>query len=173
VIQTVPVLRALSVCTLLLLAGGVAGCAGSGSGAATGDDTLLTEIRNLTASARDKVFPALVNIRVVTVSYYGGQENKGGGSGSGTIISPEGLVVTNAHVTSDGKKFFCTLADKQEITATMVGEDPATDLAVLKLNLNELKPGTTLATASWGNSDELQVGDNVLAWDRRSRFRGA
>ncbi len=162
-IQTVPVLRALSVCTLLLLAGGVAGCAGSGSGAATGDDTLLTEIRNLTASARDKVFPALVNIRVVTVSYYGGQENKGGGSGSGTIISPEGLVVTNAHVTSDGKKFFCTLADKQEITATMVGEDPATDLAVLKLNLNELKPGTTLATASWGNSDELQVGDNVLA----------
>jgi serine protease Do len=120
-------------------------------------------MRALTAAARDKVFPALVNIRVVTVSYYGGQENKGGGNGSGTIVSPDGYVVTNAHVTSDGRKFFCTLADKQEISATLVGEDPATDLAVLKLNLGELKPGTSLAVASWGNSDQLQVGDSVLA----------
>jgi serine protease Do len=121
------------------------------------------QIRGLTLSARERVFPALVNIRVVTVSYYGGQENKGGGTGSGTIVSPDGYVVTNAHVTLDGRRFFCTLADKQEISATMVGEDPATDLAVLKLNLSELKPGTSITVASWGNSDELQVGDNVLA----------
>jgi serine protease Do len=153
----------ISALSLFLAAGGPVGCHRSGSGDASAPDSLRNEIRSLTASARDRVFPALVNVRVVTVSYYGGQENKGGGSGSGTIISPEGLIVTNAHVTNDGKKFFCTLADKQEITATLVGEDPATDLAVLRLNLKELKPGTTLATASFGNSDELQVGDNVLA----------
>lgn len=157
-IRTIPVLLAASL--LVSVAGLSVGCSATGSGET---DRLRDEIRSLTAHARDKVFPALVNIRVVTVSYYGGQENKGGGSGSGTIISPLGYVVTNAHVTGDGKRYFCTLADKQEISATLVGEDIATDLAVLKLNLNELKPGTTLSVASWGDSDELQVGDNVLA----------
>ena len=161
--QTIPSLRIFSALSLLFMAGGPIGCHGTSSGGSSAPDALRNEIRTLTSSARDKVFPALVNVRVVTVSYYGGQENKGGGSGSGTLISPEGLVVTNAHVTSDGKKFYCTLADKQEVTATLVGEDPATDLAVLRLNLKELRPGTTLATAAFGNSDELQVGDNVLA----------
>lgn len=157
--RTIPRPAVLSIVSLLLAAGSLVGCSTSGQST----DALRDEIRNLTASARDRVFPALVNIRVVTVSYYGGQENKGGGTGSGTILSPDGYVVTNAHVTNEGKKFFCTLADKQEVSATLVGEDVATDLAVLKINLKDLKPGTSLSVAHWGNSDELQVGDNVLA----------
>jgi hypothetical protein len=59
--------------------------------------------------------------------------------GSGTIISPEGYVLTNFHVARNGRKFVCTLSDKQEITAELVGEDPLTDLAVLKLDLDELE----------------------------------
>src|SRR6185436_6471927 len=99
--------------------------------------------------ARDRVFPALVNISVVTVDYYGGKEHKGAAVGSGTIISTEGYILTNQHVTDKGKKFACRLADRQEITAKLVGEDPLTDLAILKLNLNELRdPAAPLAVAA-------------------------
>ncbi|HLP86137.1 MAG TPA: PDZ domain-containing protein [Phycisphaerales bacterium] len=113
--------------------------------------------------ARDRVFPSLVNITVITVSYWGGTETKGGSTGSGTIISPDGLIVTNHHVVEDGKTFKVTLADKREATATLVGDDPMTDLAVLRINMKDLGENTTLPVASFGNSDELQVGDYVIA----------
>lgn len=128
-----------------------------------GADKLREDMRKLIGRARDKVFPALVNVSTITVEFEGGKETKGGATGSGTIISPEGYVLTNAHVTDHGKKFRLTLADKQEIPATLVGEDPLTDLAVLKLDLTKLKPGTTLSVAEFADSDTLQVGDYVLA----------
>ncbi len=112
--------------------------------------------------ARDKVFPALVNITVITVSYWGGKETKGGSTGSGTIISADGLVVTNHHVIDDGKSFKVTLADKREVSATLVGDDPMTDLALLRLNVSELG-GAALPVASFGDSDKLEVGDYVMA----------
>ncbi|MCP4246829.1 MAG: trypsin-like serine protease, partial [bacterium] len=127
-------------------------------------DLLREDMWNMIALARDRVFPALVNIEVVTARYWGGKERKGRAVGSGTIISEEGYVVTNQHVTHNGKKFKCNLADKQEITAELVGEDPLTDLAVLKLNLDELKdPGAPLPVAKFGVSSELRVGDHVMA----------
>lgn len=127
-------------------------------------DQLREDLRRMIELARDRVFPALVNINVDTVSYWGGKERKGASTGSGTIISPEGYVITNQHVTNKGKKFKCTLADKQEISAVMVGEDPLTDLAVIKLNLSELKsPSTPIPVAVFGDSDELRVGDYVMA----------
>lgn len=127
-------------------------------------EDLREDLRRMIELARDQVFPALVNIRVSTVDYWGGKEHKGAATGSGTIISTEGYVLTNQHVTDTGKKFKCTLADKQEVTATMVGEDPLTDLAVIKLDLSELKsPSTPLPVARFGNSDELAVGDYVMA----------
>ncbi len=125
---------------------------------------LREEMRQMIESARDRVFPSLVNIHVVTVDYWDGKEHKGNAVGSGTIISKEGYVVTNQHVTHNGKKFKCTLADKEEVPATLVGEDPLTDLAILKLDLKSLKsPAADLPVAEFGNSDELQVGDQVMA----------
>lgn len=125
---------------------------------------LRQDLRDMIALARDRVFPSLVNIRVITVQYYEGKEQKGQAVGSGTIISEEGYVLTNFHVADNGKKFKCTLADKQEISAELLGEDPLTDLAVLKLNLAELKdPNTVLPAARFGNSDELVLGDTVMA----------
>jgi len=125
---------------------------------------LRQDLREMISYARDRVFPSLVNIRVITVWYYEGKEQKGQAVGSGTIISPDGYVLTNFHVADNGKKFKCTLADKQEITADLVGEDPLTDLAVLKLNLSELKdPSGQLPSAKFGNSDELVLGDTVMA----------
>ncbi len=127
-------------------------------------EQLREDMRQMIELARDRVFPSLVNIHVITMNYWGGKERKGRGVGSGTIISKDGYVVTNQHVTDNGKKFKCTLADKQEVTAELIGEDPLTDLAILKLNLAELAdPGAPLPVAKFGSSDELEVGDHVLA----------
>lgn len=127
-------------------------------------ERLREELRELIAAARDRVFPSLVNISVVTLDYYGGKEHKGRSVGSGTIISAQGHVLTNQHVTNNGKRFRCTMADKQEVTADLVGEDPLTDLAVLKLHISELQDGgKSLPVAQFGNSDELQIGDYVMA----------
>lgn len=127
-------------------------------------EQLRQDLRQMVTLARDRVFPALVNIRVITVRYWDGKEQKGQAVGSGTIISPEGHVLTNFHVAENGKKFKCTLADKHEITATLVGEDPLTDLAVLKLDLSELKDASLgLPVARFGDSDQLQIGDPVMA----------
>lgn len=126
-------------------------------------DQIREDIRRMIGSARDRVFPSLVNIHVVTVQYYGGQEHKGRSVGSGTIITDEGHVLTNQHVTSDGRRFTCTLATKKEVGATLVGEDPLTDLAVLKLNLAELHGTARPPAARFGNSDELAIGDYVMA----------
>ncbi len=133
--------------------------------------------RDVLAKARDRVFPALVNIRVVTVDYWSGKERKGEGVGSGTIIDATALVptakpglyvLTNQHVTDNGKKFRCTLADKREVRAELVGEDPLTDLAILRINLDDLKKVSdsgqaTPPVATLGDSVKVQVGDSVLA----------
>lgn len=131
--------------------------------AETNPSGIREEVRQMMQSARDRVFPALVNIEVITVEYWGGKERKGGRNGSGTIMTQEGHVVTNFHVVENGKRFRCRLSDKREIGATMVGEDPLTDLAVLKLNLDELEPDEKLPVADWGDSNQLEVGDYVMA----------
>jgi serine protease Do len=148
---------------ILVAAGAVAWTACPAPAQPDSPERLREDIRRMVTQARDRVFPALVNISVITVNYSGGKESKGGGVGSGTIISPEGYVVTNHHVVENGMKFRVTLADKQEVAATLVGDDPLTDLAVLRIDAGELREGTRLPSASWGESEALQVGDYVMA----------
>lgn len=127
-------------------------------------EELRDDLREMITSARDRVFPSLVNIRVTTSRYFGGKEERGHATGSGTIISPEGYVLTNFHVARNGHKFVCTLSDKQEISAELVGEDPLTDLAVLKLNLDELRDHSTdLSYAAFGDSNDMIIGDTVMS----------
>lgn len=126
-------------------------------------EELRDEMRAMVQTARDKVFPALVNISVVTTSFEGGEESKGGSTGSGTIISKQGHVLTNQHVVNDGKKFKITLADRTIVPAKLVGEDPLTDLAILQIDMNELPKGTELAVAEFGDSEKLAIGDTVMA----------
>ncbi len=125
-------------------------------------DRLREDLRHMVALARDRVFPALVNIRVITARYYGGRERKGQATGSGTIISGEGHVLTNFHVVQNGKKFKCTLSNKKEVDAELVGEDPLTDLAILKIDLLGLD-GQGFSVAKLGDSEELEIGDTVMA----------
>ena len=84
-------------------------------------------------------------------------EQEQSGLGSGVIVSPEGYVLTNNHVVEGADAIEVVLADARRTPAKVIGTDPESDLAVLKINLDKL-PVMTL-----GNSDALQVGDQVLA----------
>jgi serine protease Do len=79
------------------------------------------------------------------------------GSGSGVILSKDGYIVTNRHVIEAASKIMVTAYDKREYEAMLVGQDPQTDIAVLKIKADDL-PFLT-----FGNSDELEVGAWVLA----------
>ncbi len=71
-----------------------------------------------------KVEPSLVRIHVVSVDFQDGREVKREASGSGTIISPDGFVLTNHHVAGRTRAIICTLADREEMPAKLVGTDP-------------------------------------------------
>lgn len=77
--------------------------------------------------------------------------------GSGVIISQDGFIVTNNHVVQDAEKVWVTLNDKREMPARVVGTDPATDLAVIKVEAMGLE------TIPFGNSDSARIGEPVLA----------
>ena len=80
-----------------------------------------------------------------------------GGMGSGVIISDDGYVITNNHVVDGAKAVQVTLPDKREFTGKIVGTDPKTDLAVVKIDAKNLP------FVPWGDSAKLQVGEYVLA----------
>ncbi len=112
--------------------------------------------------ARDKVLPALVHVEPIIKIYTRGEGQHALVTGSGVIFSEQGYVLTNHHVAANATKVWCTLSNKERITATVVGSDPSTDIAILKLNLEELKT-PLVPHATLGNSDSLEVGQIVLA----------
>jgi serine protease Do len=106
----------------------------------------------------DQVNPAVVSIVVGTVSYnWFMQPVPSEAAGSGVIIDENGYIVTNNHVVEDSTSITVSLTDGRSFDATLVGTDPSTDLAVIKIE------GDNLPTASFGNSSALRVGDWVVA----------
>ena len=91
--------------------------------------------------------------------FYGDREDQAPqqGLGSGVIVSPEGYILTNNHVIEGAAEIQVTLSDSRRAIAQLIGADPDTDLAILRIELERL-PVITL-----GNSDTAQVGDRVLA----------
>src|SRR5271163_3743265 len=77
--------------------------------------------------------------------------------GSGVIVSPEGYILTNNHVVDGATDVRVTLGDKRELEAKVIGTDPKTDIAVLKIDATNLKPITI------GDSSKVEVGDTALA----------
>jgi len=106
------------------------------------------------------VKPALVRIHVVSTSYRDGREQKYQSSGSGVIITPEGHVITNHHVAGHATRLLCTLSTREEIEAELIGTDPLTDIAIIKLLPSD---GRKFEVAPFGDSDSVRVGDHVLA----------
>jgi serine protease Do len=127
----------------------------------SGDSTTVTDqLRPTLEAAVARVKPSLVRIRVVSTSYSEGREIKSQAVGSGAIITKEGHVVSNHHVAGRAVRIFCTLADREEIEAELVGTDPMTDICVIRLKPPD---GREFRTVEFGDSSKLRVGDHVLA----------
>ncbi|HQN47979.1 MAG TPA: trypsin-like peptidase domain-containing protein [Caldisericia bacterium] len=105
----------------------------------------------------EKVSPAVVKIsttQVVSDLFFSYETS---GLGSGYLISPNGEIVTNNHVVSDAKKITVTLSDGSEYDATIIGTDPSSDIALIKID------GKDLPNLSFGDSSTLKVGQSVIA----------
>lgn len=100
-------------------------------------------------SIYDKAIDSVVSILCTTSS--------GQSSGTGVILTEDGYIVTNAHVVEDAQVIGVLLSDERELTATLIGADAVSDLAVLYVNATDLTP------AEFGDSSVLRVGDAVVA----------
>jgi serine protease Do len=135
---------------------GIALCVGCGVQASQ----VTGNLRPAVDAAIEKVKPALVRIRVVSTEFSEGREIKMQAVGSGAIITKDGYLITNHHVAGHGARMFCTLWNREEIEADLVGTDPLTDISVLKLK--PTKP-RKFAAIGFGDSSKMRVGDPVLA----------
>jgi serine protease Do len=109
--------------------------------------------------AAEMATPAVVNIRALIESggnIWGGGAMTGS-SGSGVVVSPDGYIVTNHHVVEKSSDIKVTMADKRTYKAKLIGSDPSTDIALLKIEEQELP------FVVFGNSDSVRVGEWVLA----------
>ena len=111
-------------------------------------------------AAERQVRPALVRIHVVSTNYRDGRELKYESTGSGVIISKDGYLISNHHVAGHAIRLFCTLSDNERFEAELIGTDPLTDIAVLKLLSQKERE---FPAAIFGDSDRIEVGDTVLA----------
>lgn len=115
--------------------------------------------QNAVIRAKNKVAPALVHIRPIKEVFRRGKRREVQIVGSGFIISREGYVITNEHVAGKSKYVLCVLWDKDEVEGEVVGVDPFTDLAVLKLVTDR----KDLPFVKLGDSSKLEAGQTVLA----------
>jgi serine protease Do len=116
------------------------------------------------AQAVEEVYPAIVRIEVVSEQGSSGRMMKSRATGSGVIVSADGRVVTNHHVAGKATRITCRLHDGEEVMADLLGADPMTDLAVLRLRMEDRQlTSKPLTVATFGNSDEVEIGDVCFA----------
>ena len=129
------------------------GQARRGGGAAqTRDAPLLDAYSRTVSDVVDTVGPSVVRIDLAR------DDGKPAGSGSGVIVSPDGLVLTNSHVVSAGRRASVTTLDGRVFSARVLGDDPDTDLALLRIDADEKLPAARL-----GDSRALKPGQIAIA----------
>ncbi len=119
------------------------------------------DFRAVIQRAQEKVFPALVFLKPIKQRLTSGERTHHRVFGSGVIISPDGLIVTNSHVARDATEIKCVLFNRQQLPARVVGLDQETDLALLKLEVP--RGHASLPTVEFGDSDVLREGEFVMA----------
>jgi len=118
------------------------------------DSALLDSYSEAVVSAAERVSPSVVQILTSKMS---GGVTRPSGSGSGFLISQDGLVLTNSHVVHGAKKIEVVLSDSRRPDVVLIGEDPETDIAVLRVYAPSLKP------APLGTSANIRVGQVAIA----------
>jgi S1-C subfamily serine protease len=126
------------------------------------DDGLLDAYSRAVVNAAERVSPSVVNLDVRANPREGRgnryrQPEELRGTGSGFIFTPDGFVLTNSHVVHHADKIVVTLPDGRRFDGESVGEDPDTDLAVVRIN------GSNFVAASLGDSQKIRVGQLVIA----------
>lgn len=124
----------------------------------------LDAYSTIVTSVAERLMPSVASLRVQARTRGG---RMAGGGGSGVIITPDGYLLTSAHVVSGADKAWVAFADGREADLDIVGTDPLSDLAVVRAHLSDLPP------AALGDADRLRVGQLVVAIGSPLGFTGS
>src|SRR5712692_3322801 len=134
-------------------------------GGAVDDSALLDAYSQAVVGAAEKISPSVVKIDVAQAAgrNRSGEPRERPGGGSGFVFTPDGLILTNSHVVHDARRIDVSLADGRRFPAHTIGDDPATDLAVIRIDVPSNDDAPSLLAAPLGDSQKLRVGQLAIA----------